>query len=96
MVTIFVIKHHDQRLLGEERIYLGYISTVLFVGRTQDRNLNRARTWRQELMQKPWRNDAYWLASLGLLSLFSYRTQDHWPRDGTIYNGLDPSQLIIN
>ena len=28
-----------------------------------------AGTWRQELMQRPWRDVAYWLASLGLLSL---------------------------
>jgi hypothetical protein len=26
-------------------------------------------TWRQELMQRPWRSVAYWLASHGLLSL---------------------------
>ena len=37
---------------------------------------------KQELMQRPWRDVPYWLASPGLLSLLSYRTQDHQPRDG--------------
>lgn len=31
-------------------------------------------------MQRPWRDVTYWLASPGLLSLLSYRTQDHQPR----------------
>jgi hypothetical protein len=33
---------------------------------------------------------AYWLASHGLLSLLSYRTQSHQHRDGTTHNRLDP------
>jgi hypothetical protein len=31
---------------------------------------------------------AYWLASPGLLSLLSYRTQDYQSRDGTTHSGL--------
>ena len=46
---------------------------------------------KQELMQKPWRDALYWLASPGLLSLLSYRSQDYQPRDGTTHNG--PSSL---
>jgi hypothetical protein len=42
---------------------------------------------KQELMQMPWRDVPYWLASLGLLSLLSYRTQDYQPKDGTTHNG---------
>jgi hypothetical protein len=30
--------------------------------------------WKEELMQRPWRDVAYWLASYGFLSLLSYRT----------------------
>jgi hypothetical protein len=30
---------------------------------------------KQELMQRPWRDAAYWIASPGLFSLLSYRTQ---------------------
>ena len=40
-----------------------------------------------ELMQRPWRDVLYWLASPGLLSLLSYRTQDYQPRDGTTHKG---------
>jgi hypothetical protein len=40
---------------------------------------------KQELMQRPWRDVLYWLASPGLLSLLSYRTQDYQPRDGTTH-----------
>jgi hypothetical protein len=42
-------------------------------------------------MQRPWTGAAYWLASLGLLSLLSYRTQDYQPRDGTTHHGLGAS-----
>jgi hypothetical protein len=41
---------------------------------------------KQELMQRPWRDVTYWLASPGLLSLLSYRTQDYQLRDGTTHN----------
>jgi hypothetical protein len=44
----------------------------------------------QELMQRPWRDVLYWLASPGLLSLLSYRTQDYQPRDGPTHKGPFP------
>jgi hypothetical protein len=40
---------------------------------------------KQELMQKPWRDVPYWLASHGLL-----RTQDYQPKDGPTYKGPLP------
>jgi hypothetical protein len=43
-------------------------------GRTSDRTGN----WRQELMQRPWRDAASWFPSHSLLSLLSYRRQ-RWP-----------------
>jgi hypothetical protein len=42
---------------------------------------------KQELMQKPWRDVLYRLASPGLLGLLSYRTQDYQPRDGPTHKG---------
>ena len=45
---------------------------------------------KQELMQRPWRDVPYWLASSGFPSLLSYRTQDHQPRDSTTQNGPSP------
>ena len=64
---------------------------LLFITKgSQDRNSHRVETWRQEWMQKPRKNATYWLASLGLLSLLSYRIQDYQPRDGTTHNGPFP------
>ena len=55
-VSTASVKHYDQNQVGEERVYLAYMSTLLFITRgRQDRNSNRARTWRQGLMQRPWR-----------------------------------------
>jgi hypothetical protein len=45
-------------------------------------------------MQKPWRDAAYWLAYPGLLSLLSYRTQNHQPTNGTTHN--DQGLLPLN
>ena len=42
---------------------------------------------KQELMQRPWKDVTYWLASPILLSLLSYRTKDYQPRHGTTHNG---------
>jgi hypothetical protein len=39
---------------------------------------------------RPWRDVLYGLASPGLLSLLSYRTQDYQPRDGSTYKGPFP------
>ena len=49
---------------------------------------NRAGCHRQELMQRPRREAADWLASLGLLSPPYYKTQDSQPRDDITYHGL--------
>jgi hypothetical protein len=45
---------------------------------------------KQELMQRPWRDVLYRLASPGLLSLLSYRTQDYQARDGPTHKGPFP------
>jgi len=51
MVTIAVMKYCDQKQAGEKRVYL----VALFITKgSQDKNSNRAGTWRQELMQRPW------------------------------------------
>jgi len=73
--------------VGEERVYLAYTSTLLFITKgSQDWNSHKVGTWKQELMQRPWRDVTYWLASPGLLSLLSHRTQDYQPRYSTTHN----------
>ena len=71
-VSIAVMKHCDQRHLGEKSVYLAYTFRSLFImGGSQDRSSNRAETWRQELMQRLWRDVASWLVLLVLLNLLS-------------------------
>jgi hypothetical protein len=71
-----------QKQIGKGRVYLAYTSTLLFISKgSQDRNSSRAGICRQELMRRPGRDAAYWLAPHDLLSLLSYRSQNHQPRD---------------
>jgi hypothetical protein len=51
---------------------------------------------KQELMQKPWRDVLCWLASPGLLSLLSYRTQDCQPSLEIVPPTRGLSPLITN
>jgi hypothetical protein len=74
-----------KKQVGEERVYSDYTSTLLFI--TKEVRTGTKQVMKQELMQKPLEGCSYWLASLGLLSLLSYRTQDYQPRDGTTHNG---------
>ena len=74
--------------VGEERVYSAYTSILLFITK-------EVRTGTQagqeagadaEAME-----ECYWLASPGLLSLLSFRTQDYQTRDGPTHKG--PSLL---
>lgn len=82
------MKHYERIHFEEERTYLVYTAISLFIKRSQNRNANRAGTWRKELIKKPGSHAAHWLASHGLLILLPYRTQDHLSRDGPTNNGL--------
>jgi hypothetical protein len=105
-VSIAEIKHHDPKQAGEAKIYSAYTSMLFITEKKsgqelkQGKDSSRAGSWRQELMQRPWRGAAYCLAPHRLLSLPSYRTQGHQPRmappaqDGTTNCGLDPPPLI--
>jgi hypothetical protein len=77
-----------------------YISTLLFITKgSQDKNSYRVGTCRQEWLQKPWKNAAYWLTSPASLCLLSDRTQDYQPRDSSTHNGPptpSPTSLITN
>jgi hypothetical protein len=95
-VSIVATEHHDQKASWREKD-LAYTSTLLFIIEgSRGRNTSSCRTWRQELTQKAWRDAAYWLAPHGLLSLISYRSQDHQARVGPTHSRPGPSLLIIN
>jgi hypothetical protein len=69
-----MMKYPDWKQLGKERVYLAYTSTPQPVIKgNQSRNSKRAGAWKQELMHRPWKSAASWLAPPGLLSLLSNR-----------------------
>jgi hypothetical protein len=70
---------------GGKGLFSLYFHTAVHHQRKSGLEFKQVR--KQELMQRPWRDVTYWLASTGLLSLFSYRTQDYQPRDGPTYKG---------
>jgi hypothetical protein len=74
---------------GEERVYSAYIFHIA-VHHQRKSGLELKQVRKQELIQRPWRDVTYWLASHGLLSLLSHRTQDYQPRNGTTSNGTSP------
>jgi hypothetical protein len=78
---------------GEEKVYSAYISTLLFITKgSQDRNSEKELRADAETTESA----AYWLAPRGLLSLLSYRTQDHEARSDTTHHELGLPSLIIN
>ena len=67
-----------KKQVGKERVYSAYTFHIaVHHHRKSGQELKQVR--KQELMQRPWRDVPYWLASSGLLSLLSYRTQDYQP-----------------
>lgn len=56
----------------------------------------KAGTRKKELKQDPYSNAACWLASHGVLSSLSYRTQDYPPRSGMACSSLNLHMTISN
>jgi hypothetical protein len=64
---------------GEERVFFSlHFHVAVYHQRKSGLELKQVR--KQELIQRPWRDVTYWLASPGLLSLISYRTQGYHPQ----------------
>jgi hypothetical protein len=71
-------KHHDQEASWRGKgLFSLHFYTAVHDQRKSGMELKQVR--KQELMQKPWRDVLYWLASHGLLSLLSYRTKTTSP-----------------
>jgi hypothetical protein len=97
-----------KKQVGEERVYSAYNSILLFITRKgfiwltlpcccsspRKSGLELKQVRKQELMQRPWRDVRYWLASPGLLSLLSFRTKTTSPEMVPPTRGLSP--LIAN
>lgn len=83
-------KHQKQA--GKGRAYLAYMSTLQFITK---RNQEEG-AWRQELMLRPQRSAAHWLAPHGLLSLLFYGTRTAGPGMASpTMNWALPDQLLI-
>lgn len=95
-VTVAGVKRHDESELWRKGfIWLTLLDHCSSLKKVST-GTNRAVTWRQKLMQRPWRGDAYWVAPHGLPCLLSYSTQVHQTRDGTTQNGLGlPDQSLL-
>ena len=74
--------------------YLAHLHFPIAVHHWKKSGLELKQVRKQELMQKPWRDVLYWLASSGLLSLLSYRTKTTSPEMVPPTRGLSP--LITN
>ena len=66
-MLVRMYKQNKQMQVGEERVYLSILPCC-----NPSLKEVRAGTWKQELMQTPWRGAAYLLAHHGLLSLLSF------------------------
>jgi hypothetical protein len=78
-----------KKQVGKERVYSAYTFHIA-VDHQRMLGLELKQVRKQELVQRPWRDVTSWLASPGLLSLLSYRSQDYQPRDGPTNKGPFP------
>ena len=96
-VSFVVMEHDDQKAIWGRKGLLGlYFHTSVHHRRKSGQKLKQSWNLEQELMQKPWRSDAYWIALHGLLSLLSYRTQNQKPIGSTTHHRLGYLPLINN
>ena len=83
------MKHHSQSNLGGKGLFCLHFHITAHQQRKSGLELKfKAGNLRQELMQKPWRNDTYRFVLHGLLSLLSNRTQ------ATTTSGLTPLTMV--
>ena len=86
-------KHHDQESGWRGKgLFSLHFHTAVHHQKKSGLELRQVR--KQELMQRPWRDVLYWLASPGLLSLLSYRNKTTSPEMAPPTRGLSP--LVTN
>ena len=86
------MKHHDQKASWEGKGLFGlHFHAAVHLWRKSRQELKQERILEAGTDTEAMEGAAYWLASHGLLNLFSYKTQDHQPRDGTTYYEQGPT-----
>ena len=94
--SIVAMKYRDQKASWGEKGLFGLCLHTDSHGMKSGQELKQGRNLKAGADAEAMERAAYWLASTGLLSLLSYRTQDHQPRDGTTHNGLGPLTSVTN
>ena len=84
--------YHQEASWGGKGLFSLHFHIAVHHQRKSGLELKQVR--KQELMQRPWRDVTYWLASPGLLSLLFYRTKTTSPGMVPPTRGLSP--LITN
>jgi hypothetical protein len=82
-----------KKQVEEKRVYLAYTFHIA-VNHQRMSGLELRQVRKQKLMQRPWRDVTYWLASPDLLSLLSYGTKTTSPEMAPPTRG--PPLLITN
>lgn len=98
-----MMKHYNKKQVGDVRVVCLFVCLFWLTlphhnpplkearqESKQDRNLEA-----EAGAERPWREDAYWLAPQGFLSLLSHRILDQ-PCSGPIHNGLGPPLPITS
>ena len=90
-------KYHDQEASwGRKGLFSLHIHITVHHQRSQERNSHSTGTWRQELMQRPWRCVAYWTAPLAYLVCFLTELRTTSPGMVPPTMGWAPPSLITN
>jgi hypothetical protein len=73
LVRVCIPAQHIMTKKQEKDLFSLHFHVAVHYQRKSGLELKQVR----KLMQRPWRDITYWLASPGLLSLLSYRTQNY-------------------
>lgn len=92
-VIIAVIKYYGH-LQGRDLFGL-YFHITVHPQRKSGKELNQGRNLEARVAEGPQGSAAYWLAHHGFLSLPSYRTKNHQPKDGTTQSRVLFHQSVI-
>ena len=86
-ISIALTKHHDQKARCVGGVYFSlYFHIAAHHWKKAGQESKQGRNLEEETDAEAHGGAAYWLASPDLLSLLSYRTQDHQPRDCTTHS----------
>ena len=87
------MKHHDQSDFGGKGLFCLRFHITGHHQRKSGQELKQCRNMEAGTDTEAMEDAAYCLVPHDLVSLFSYRTKDNQPRDGTSHKGLGPPHI---